>query len=40
MPITKRDEQLSDLYSNQTFKVNYLPLPECELAKLEKEGKK
>lgn len=40
MPITKKDEQLSELYSTQTFKINYLKLPECELTKLEKEGKK
>ena len=40
MPITKKDEQLSELYSTQTFKINFLKLPECELTKLEKEGKK
>ena len=40
MPITKKDEQLSELYSSQTFQINYLKLPECELTKLEKEGKK
>ena len=40
MPITKKDEQLSKLYSSQTFQINYLKLPECELTKLEKEGKK
>ena len=40
MPLTKKDEQLNELYSNQFFKINYLPLPECKLTKLEKEGKK
>ena len=40
MPITKKDEQLSELYSSQTFNINYLKLPECELTKLEKDGKK
>ena len=40
MPLTKRDEQLNELYSSQNIKINYLPLPECILTKLEKEGKK
>ena len=40
MALTKRDEQLNELYSSQNIKINYLPLPECQLTKLEKEGKK
>ena len=40
MPLTKRDEQLNELYSSQNIKINYLPLPECQLTRLEKEGKK
>ena len=40
MPLTKKDEQLNELYSGQIFKINYLPLPECILTKLEKEGKR
>ena len=40
MPLTKKDEQLYQLYSSQTIKLNYLPLPECQLTRLEKEGKK
>ena len=40
MPLTKRDEQINDLYSNQIIKINYLPLPECILTKMEKEGKR
>ena len=40
MPLTKKDEQLNELYSNQNIKVKYLSLPECKLTKLEKEGKK
>ena len=40
MPLTKRDEQINELYTPQMIKINYLPLPECKLTKLEKEGKK
>ena len=40
MLLTKRDEQINELYTPQIIKINYLPLPECKLTKFEKEGKK
>ena len=40
MALTKRDEQLNELYSSQVFKVKYLPLQECILSQLEKDKKK
>lgn len=40
MPLTKRDEQLDELYSNQVFQIKYLPLQECILSKFEKDKKK
>ena len=40
MPLTKRDEQLNELYSNQVFIIKYLPLQECILSKFEKNKTK
>ena len=40
MPLTKRDEQLNELYSTQVFQIKYLPLQECILSQYEKEKKK
>ena len=40
MPLTKKDEQLSELYSSEIFNVNYSSEPELNLIKLEKEGKR
>ena len=40
MAITKKDEQINDLYSSQTIKVDYSRTTESVLMKLEKEGKK
>ena len=40
MPLTKRDEQLNELYSTQVFQIKYLPLQECILSKLENNKKK
>ena len=40
MSLTKRDEQLNELYSSKIFQINYLPLQECILSQFEKEKKK
>ena len=40
MALTKRDEQLNELYSNQNFKIKYLPMQECILSQFEKDKKK
>ena len=40
MALTKRDEQLNELYSSKVFQINYLPLQECILSQFEKEKKK
>lgn len=37
---TKEEEQLSDLYSDQTISVKFNPRQECKLALLDKENKK
>ena len=40
MALTKRDEQLNELYSCQIFKIKYLPMQECILSQFEKDKKK
>ena len=40
MALTKRDEQLNELYSSQIFHIKYLPLQECILSQFEKDKKK
>ena len=40
MALTKRDEQLNELYSSQIFKIKYLPMQECILSQFEKDKKK
>jgi hypothetical protein len=40
MALTKKDEQLNELYSSQIFKIKYLPMQECILSQFEKDKKK
>ena len=40
MALTKRDEQLNELYSNQVFQIKYLPSQEYILSQFEKDKKK
>ena len=40
MSLTKRDEQLNELYSSKVFQINYLPLQECIVSQFEKDKKK
>ena len=40
MPLTKKDEQLTELYTSEIFKIKYSSIPECKLTKMEKEGKR
>ena len=40
MALTKRDEQLNELYSNQVFQIKYLSSQECILPQFEEDKKK
>ena len=39
MPLTKRDEQLNELYSSQVFQIKYLPLKQSILSEYQNEKK-